>query len=121
MGKTAIIIVLNIILLSALTNCNNSSKQKIISGENLNSILVDMHLAEGMHSVNTVVKKHELDKETLYAMILDKHGYTKSEFDSAMSYYSKKRTKMLLKIYDDVMEELSRMDDEANNEEGKSR
>ncbi len=121
MQKFAIVIILKLLILSCILGCGDGPKQKIIPREDLYPILVDIHLAEGMYSVNTIVNEHALDKETLYNMVLDKHGYTKAEFDSAMSFYSKKRTKMLLKIYDDVMEELSRIEDETNNEGKKNR
>ncbi len=87
-------------------------------------ILVDIYKANGVMSMNYSFKlDYTLDSSLLYGWVMDKHNITKAQFDSSLVYYTKK-TDALNKIYDKVITQLSKMQDNLSssnkNEETKT-
>lgn len=83
------------------------SKMAVIPEKEMITIIKDMHIADGTFMVSK--RRSELmnaDSVNYYDPIFEKYGYTRSQFDSSIAYYSTK-PEILTKIYDQVLEELS--------------
>lgn len=98
-----------IIALVTLFSCGNSY---VLTSEQLEDLLVDVHLAEGIVIGNSAqFRKHE-DKFNLYNTVYAKHGTDKAQFDSTLSYYSENLLE-LTEIYDRVYTRLEAMEEEV--------
>ncbi len=115
MQKILRTIIVGTFLLSLTFCSDNKSKQKNIPADELTTILVDIHLAEGINSVNAIRKRYKLNKKGLYEMVMEKHGYSKAAVDSTLSFYLENKPEKLQAIYDKVMEELSRIEGQIND------
>jgi hypothetical protein len=100
-----------------LLACSNSEKKYIIPENKLVDVLVDLHLADGMTEYINVAgfADYTLDSASLYTAIFNKHGVTRAEFDSTLSYYST-RTGRFQKIYEKVALKISLMEKETTKE-----
>lgn len=87
--------------------CSNSD---IIPHKSMVKILREIYLTDGV--ILTERKHSLLGRDTIeyYEPILNKYGYTTSQFDSSIKYYSR-HTKELDEILDKVIIELSSMED----------
>ncbi len=87
-------------------SCQEPEKEYIIEQDEMIEILVDMHTADGMLSVQSFpYEKEALRAENLYKNILNKRGITRQKFDSALTQYTQDR-ELYLKMYDVVIEKL---------------
>ncbi len=82
--------------------------ENILNEERFTKLLVDFALAES--TVNLNIKNISSDKtDSVYAFNpLKENGVTKSEYDSAIAFYSK-HPLLYKKIYEDVLVALSKM------------
>jgi len=102
-----------LIFLFLLLSCNREEKN-IIPRKDLVPILIDMHITDAI-AMNHMISEQfgGLDSALLYNAIFEKHGYTKEQIIGTLRYYSGKPD-ALVKIYDDVFSEMSKMAEEAH-------
>ena len=100
-----------------LFSCGNVKRKYLIPDKVLVPLLVDLHLADGVGAAFRVLPLPEnADSLALYTGIFEKHGVTRAQFDSTMTYYTD-HPKNLIKIYDKVIENLSRLESEIKDME----
>lgn len=87
-----------ILLLLTLFSCGN---KYVISPENLEDILVDMHIVEAIAIVRSKDFKANDSKVDLYNTIYEKYNITEELFDSSMVYYSE-NLHAFTEIYENV-------------------
>jgi hypothetical protein len=110
------ITVAGLVLISVLIgSCNTQKikldKKNLIPEEELVSLLVDIYIADGLLSNQSIkLQFSSLDSITTYYQVIEKHGYTKEIMDKTMQYYFIKDSKKLNKIYDQVLGILSEME-----------
>lgn len=98
-----------------LFSCGNVKRKYLIPEKVLVPLLVDLHLADGIGVTHRVLPIPEnLDSAALYGSIFDKYGVTRSQFDSTMTYYTND-PKTLDKIYEKVIEKLSRLESDLKD------
>jgi hypothetical protein len=97
--------------------CIDSKKKYVIPEKELVDVLVDLHLADGMTEYTNVAgfTDYYLDSASLYTAIFNKHGVTRAEFDSTLSYYST-RTERFQKIYEKAALKIRLMEQETTKE-----
>ena len=91
--------------------CSNNT-EFIIPKEDFTNLVTDMHIAEGMYkSLNL---PHEFPNDTaFYGYIYERHGYSKVQFDSTLNYYINNKPRELIRIYSEVMTNISKMEVQA--------
>ncbi len=103
-------------LLLLFPGCGKEKLRKIPRDE-LVQILVEIHFAEGIQNTGVLQREYpRVDSFDLRTPILEKYGYTDKEFDSTVASYAKK-PEQYDKIYDGVIMELTRLQDELNRPE----
>jgi len=113
-SHTAVIIFL--VILSVIYGSCNSRRTKLdtrnlIPEKDFISLLVDIHLADGLQSVPKInAWTSKLDTISAYVQVIKKHGYTKEMMDKTLNYYFVDDPKELNKIYDQVLGILSEME-----------
>jgi hypothetical protein len=102
-----LLIFLSIILLVWACHKGKTRRDYIVPRDTLVSVLVDLHIADGIAITDADYKNH-ISKvyEKYYESVFSKHKITRAQFDSTMVYYTG-RMEDLDKIYEDVMSELS--------------
>jgi len=97
-------------LLFTLSACTNKD---IIPKKDMVEILKKMYLTDGV--INAVNNGKLFAKDTInyYEPILKQYGYSKEQFDSSLKYYAQK-TETLDKMMDEVIIELTQMDDRVD-------
>lgn len=109
-----LILVVAVLILSG--SCGKDRVREI-PRDDLVRILVEMHFAEGMKNTGILQREYpRVDSFDLMTPILEKHGYTHREFDSTVASYARKPDQYD-KIYDEVIMELTRLQDELNRPE----
>jgi hypothetical protein len=90
---------------------DKTEKGKIIREKDFTSILTESYLADGLLS-QPDIKELFIKRDSIrtYMDIIEKHGYSKSEMDTTLRYYFTEKPKRLLKIYDNIMRNLSEME-----------
>lgn len=96
------------VILALISSCQPSVPAPYIQPDDMEDILYDYHIANGMASTGADRKGEELTYQTA---VLKKHGVTKSEFDSSMVYYMR-NTGRLHQIYENLSR---RLEDEARS------
>lgn len=98
-----------ILFLSACSDGGGKKSEYVLPEEKMISVLVDLHMAESEKQLagSDFADTSRTDTISFYK-IFTKNKITKQEYDSSMQYYSK-RPEMLDAIYDEVINELSRM------------
>lgn len=99
------------LLASFLVSCKPGTPKQYIQPDELEEILYDMHLAQGMTYQADDMSQHDYNVQLYYDAVLSKHGLTQAEFDSSMVYYFK-RSDRLETIYKRVVK---RLNEEAMN------
>ena len=91
--------------------------KELIPPETLVPILVDLHLGYSIQaSPEFRILSRTVDTVDTYSYIFVKHDVTKVMFDSSLSWYTK-HPKRFIEIYDEVVMQLSLMNDSLNKEE----
>lgn len=91
-----------------LASCKPSVPNEYIQPDDMEDILYDYHIANGMASSTSGQNGMELTYQTA---VLRKHGVTKAEFDSSMVYYMR-NTSRLHAIYENLSK---RLEEEAKS------
>jgi hypothetical protein len=100
------------ILSLLLASCNDDpTKAKIpsdaIERDKFVNILADIHLMDAVTNNAGYFRKYEAsDSVDLYSSIFEKYNVNKVDFDSTVSYYSRK-PEIYLEVYDEVIYELN--------------
>lgn len=87
-----------LILLSLFVACAPSTPSGILSKEEMEDVLYDMHLAQTMYETREGDIKTGADIVALRASVLRKHGVDKAEWDSSFNYYCR-NSRELYEIY----------------------
>lgn len=94
-----------------LFGCNKSrTPDYVIPPDEMVSVLVDIHLADGMltsHKVNSELQIN--DSVNIYNILLYNHGYSRKDFDTSLYYYGK-NIALYDKIYHEVLNQLHEME-----------
>lgn len=89
-------LLLAVILLSALISCKPKRPAGILSPTQMEKLLVDYHLAQGMIEAENDAKNIEELRYTYIRAALKKHQIDEAVFDSSMIYYSANAEQMAL-------------------------
>ncbi len=106
------LLVIFIVFLS-FNACNrNKTPDYVIPKEKLIDILVDIHIMDGLLTINDV-RKTLLQKDSLnyYDALFYNYNYTRADFDTSIFYYSMNINEYD-KIYEEVLNKLSEMEAE---------
>ncbi len=117
MKRHIIYIVISLIVISGCTTDISEKKEKppanLIPRDEIVNVIVDMHLYDA--AIKEKQKKHRdilKSKYYLYQTVMEKYNITREQFESSLKYYQQDLDDYD-KIYDDVIEKLSKMKAEA--------
>ncbi len=114
------IVLVTFIILSGCTTDISMKKEKppadLIPRDTMVNVIVDMHLYDAV--IKEMQKEHRNVKRSkvyLYQTVMEKYHITREQFESSLLYYQQDLDEYD-KIYDDVIEKLSKMKAEATAE-----
>lgn len=97
-----------VVMLLALIVVGCSKRKVALDQKQFTALLVDMHMADGTLSLSRdYTPDREKKNYAYYNSVFKKYGIDKAQFDSCMYYYSA-QTALFSKIYDEVIDELSK-------------
>ena len=106
-----------LILILCGVACVRKPPRTLIPEESLVPMLVDFHLVYSVQqSPDFLDISKKMDSIDPFSYIFEKHGYTKAEFDTSVSWYTK-NPEYLVEIYNDVIMRLSQLNDSINPED----
>ncbi len=113
-------ILFTIVIVSCFKNEEETSYMNIIPEETFISILTELHLSNALFALPKIrIRYMEGDTSRIYIEIIESHGYSKEAMDTTLQYYYIKKPKKLIKIYDQILGELTeiqtRLDIENQN------
>lgn len=91
-------------LILSFVSCNGHGSAPI-SKDDMISLLVDVHIAESTMRRQQAIPITLIEKNRYYKSVLDKHGVTEAEFDSAVSWYGR-NTEEFQEVYKAVEDTL---------------
>ncbi len=102
-------LVIGILLFSSCNTKNeNKTTDGIIPESKMITIITDLHIIDATINIKHINKRNNNKKITkYYNYVLKKYGYNRIQFNKSIEYYSGEPEK-LDKIYDKVLEELSK-------------
>jgi len=111
-------IIIVIIAVFMLLSCQkNKVPDYVIPPEDMTSILVDIHLTDGMLSSSKIRRDFaKKDSANIYNILLHNYGYNRKDFDTSLFYYSKNLT-LYDKIYNDVLNHLNEMETQLKEQD----
>lgn len=99
------------IMSGSCINKGEADKRNLIPEKAFISILKDVYLADGLLSVHDVRHKFGSRDSTInYIEIIENHGYTRESMNNTVKYYIISKPKRLIRIYDQVLGQLSEME-----------
>lgn len=105
---TTFLLIFSLIAGSCSSRKNRVDRSNIIPEKVFISILAELYLTDGMLPVQKINELYSpSDTLAAYLDVLKKHGYTMENMDKTLMYYYKKKPKELIKIYDQVLADLS--------------
>ncbi len=111
------LIIISIIAGSCSGRKSKTEHKNIITQKELVSILTDIYITDGLLSLPSISFKFSVKDSTItYIEVIEKYGYSKETMDRTMRYYFIKRPKKLIRIYDEVLSNLSEMESRYLNE-----
>lgn len=109
--KSFIIILLLFTVAACSSRKNKLERGDLIPEKDMISIIKDIYLTNGLLNLPAV---HEWyippDSLSTYRDVIGKYGYTKQAMDQTLKYYFVREPKELVKIYDQVLGQLSALD-----------
>ncbi|WP_430812753.1 MULTISPECIES: DUF4296 domain-containing protein [unclassified Carboxylicivirga] len=103
---------------AVLWSCSTRPKvpRHLADEERMTAVLADIYQLESVLSQTRLTYNSAKEDKVsgYYRNVLDKHGMSKADFDSAMVWYAAHPT-VLSDVYEEVIEELSRRDAELKN------
>jgi hypothetical protein len=113
----AYIVLITFFILQGCTTDISEKKEKppadLIPRDEMVDVIADMHLYDAV--IKEEQKKHrnvQKSKVYLYRTVMEKYHITREQFESSLKYYQQDLDEYD-KIYDDVIEKLSKMKAEA--------
>lgn len=101
-------VLLTIVIVSCFKNKEETGYKTIIPEKTFVSILKELHLSNGLFTVQGIRTRYlEGDTSRIYIEIIESHGYSKEAMDTTLQYYYIKKPKRLIKIYDQILGELT--------------
>lgn len=111
------LLVLFMILVAACFKRKDETDYKnIIPEKTFISILEELHLSNGLFNLPKIRSHLEGDTSMIYIEIIESHGYSKEAMDTTLQYYFIHKPKRLIKIYDQIMGELTALQSLLQNE-----
>jgi len=106
-------IVLSFLIVTGLLSCKKNPKSDyLIPRDKFREILTEIYMADGYYMMNyNDISRHK-DTTNFYNDIIKQRGYTRANFDSTLKYYTT-RSKKLETIYDDVITDLNKLQQET--------
>jgi hypothetical protein len=103
-----------LLVLLICSACENKPPKHLIPEETLVPMLVDFQLANSTQQ-NLEFRKiaAEYDSIEPFSYIFEKHGYTKAEFDTTISWYMR-NSEYFVDMYDEVIMRLTQINDSIN-------
>ncbi|MBN4062285.1 DUF4296 domain-containing protein [Bacteroidales bacterium AH-315-I05] len=111
-----LLLILTVALFFSCKNDEVIISSDVISEEKMVAVLTDIQLVEAAKARNLIPGTDKITTTLeYYGEILQKHEISQQQFEDSYSVY-KDHPEMLGKIYDKVLEELSKKQAEASNE-----
>ena len=106
------LIVVSVLFVILIVSCFKNEEQpgyrNIIPEDTFISILKELHLSNGLFALPQIRSRYlENDTSRIYIEIIESHGYSKESMDTTLQYYYIKKPKKLIKIYDQILGELT--------------
>ena len=90
-----------------MASCKPTVPSRYIQPADMEDLLYDFHIAQAMADENgNKSEEHHFNQTLYFAAVLEKHGVTKAEFDSSLTYYYI-RADRFNEIYKNVAKRLS--------------
>ena len=103
-----------ILVLTIFSACAKEPPRYAIPEETLVPMLVDLHLIYALQMGPDFRQQvREYDSLDVFSHIFEKHGYTKAEFDTTISWYLE-NTDFFVDMYQDVIMTLTQVNDSIN-------
>ena len=100
----------SIVFVSCFKKHEETSYKNIIPEKAFVSILKELHLSNGLFTLPRIRTRYmEGDISRIYIEIIESHGYTKEAMDTTLQYYYIKKPKKLIRIYDQMLGEITEM------------
>jgi hypothetical protein len=111
-----LVIILFLLLLYSCSEKKEGARVKIIPEKDFTSILSDLYLTDGLLTIAQIRDEYqEKDSLDTYIDAITSHGYTKEAMDVTLEYYFLKKPKRLIKIFDQMLGELTEADTRLSN------
>lgn len=104
-----------LLLLSCKSDTGIVIPENVLSKEEMTSLMVDIHLAEAAMNLGSNPQSFSPTSVSIDADILKKHHTTKQLFEESFTFYTEHPV-LMNEIYQDVLNELSRMQAEVMKE-----
>jgi len=101
------------VIVLAFSACSNK-QSKTLSRNDITAFLVELHELDGALIVRGMGGADDRRNLYYYNALLKKHNITQAQFDSTMAYYAR-NPKKLERVYTDVLEELTKMDEKVKS------
>jgi hypothetical protein len=107
----AILIVLSLIIFSCSARKNKINHRDLIPSGKLVNILTEVYVADGIrYEISINNRRFAVDSIATFEHIIKKHGFTAEAMERTMKFYFIKKPKKLVKIYDQVLSNLTEME-----------
>lgn len=109
-----------VITIVLIFSCNQEFKtpEYVIPQNEMVNIITDIHIIDGLFTVNKVRRKFAKDSIEYYNAVFTNYGYTRSDFDTSVNFYSEKIDEYD-KIYEEVLNRLNEMETNIKRESAK--
>lgn len=112
-----VLTIISLLNISCSGSKEKIDKKNLIPEKDLISLLTDIHIATGLLAIPSIDEIFlATDSITTYYQVIEKHGYTKENFDKTIRYYFLHDPKRLNSIYDNVLVILSDMEVQATKD-----
>jgi len=101
-----------IIVLASAVSCLKITGERefenLIPEKDFESILYELHLTNGLMSLPGIrIRYPDQDTTGLYVKIIEGYGYSTGQMDTTIQYYYIKKSKHLIKVYDQMLARFS--------------
>lgn len=106
-----------IIVVFFISSCSKEVKipEYVIPHDKMVIIIADIHILDGLFTVNNVRRKFAKDSIDYYNAVFTNYGYTRSDFDTSINFYSNNIDEYD-KIYEEVLNRLNEMETNIKQE-----
>ena len=109
-------VIMSVFLLACSSPSINEMPNKVLSPTEMTSIITDVHLLKGKISVwRKTQAVSQLQEDSLFQLLYEKHNISESILDSSLTYYSLQESDLLEKIYTEVVEVLKKQEADLGN------